>query len=130
MSLTQKQIQYLKEKAHSLSPVVTIGQKGITESLIKELDSSIENHELLKVKILGGDRDSRTAAAEELSRATSSETIQIVGNVITLFRRRRTRSSPCRRTNKQLVRKPNQACFPQARNANARDIPGILISVP
>ena len=35
MSLTQKQIQYLKEKAHSLSPVVTIGQKGITESLIK-----------------------------------------------------------------------------------------------
>lgn len=51
MSLTQKQIQYLKEKAHSLSPVVTIGQKGITESLIKELDSSIENHELLKVKI-------------------------------------------------------------------------------
>ncbi len=41
------------------------------------------------MKILGGDRDSRTAAAEELSRATSSETIQIVGNVITLFRQKK-----------------------------------------
>lgn len=92
MSLTQKQIQYLKEKAHSLSPVVNIGQKGITESLIKELDSSIENHELLKVKIQGGDRDSRTAAAEELSKATSSETVQIIGNVITLFRQQKKES--------------------------------------
>ena len=53
MELTTKQKLYLKSKAHDLKPVVMIGQKGVTDSVIEEIKTSIDHHELIKVKIAG-----------------------------------------------------------------------------
>ena len=51
MNLNKKQIQYLKGEAHSLKPVVLLGSNGLTEGVIAEIDSALEHHELIKVKI-------------------------------------------------------------------------------
>ena len=62
MSLNSHQRQFLKAQAHSLKPVVLLGNDGLSESVLKELDSSIEHHELIKVELqCYSDRETTTA---------------------------------------------------------------------
>ena len=42
----------LKKLAHNLKPVVLVGQKGITETLLQAVDKALEDHELIKVKFI------------------------------------------------------------------------------
>lgn len=50
-TLTPKQRQYLKAKAHALKPLIQIGKAGATPALVDELDRVLEVHELVKVKL-------------------------------------------------------------------------------
>lgn len=56
----------LTASAHHLNPVVTIGKDGLAESVISELDRSLLKHELIKIKVLEGDRDQRTSLLEQI----------------------------------------------------------------
>ena len=56
-TLSTKEILALRAQAHNLNPVVMIGQHGLTESVIKETDAALNAHELIKVRILGDDRE-------------------------------------------------------------------------
>ena len=87
--LARDQILYLKSNAHELKPVVIIGQKGITDSVIDEIKSSLDHHELLKVKVNGANKDNRDEAAAELCRLTGAEFVQMLGNVLTLFKQKK-----------------------------------------
>lgn len=91
MELTVKQKLYLKSRAHNLKPVVMVGQKGITDNLIKEADNAMNTHELIKIKI-AGERETREAAAAEIAARTNSGLVQIVGSNATLFRKRKEKS--------------------------------------
>ncbi|MBQ3683376.1 ribosome assembly RNA-binding protein YhbY [Succinimonas sp.] len=91
MELTVKQKLFLKSRAHQLKPVVMAGQKGITESLIKETLAALEAHELIKIKI-AGEREAREAAAQEISEKTGAALVQIVGGNATLFKKRKEKS--------------------------------------
>ncbi len=51
MTLNKKQIQYLKSLAHHLNPVVMIGNNGLTEGVLAEIEQSLSYHELIKIKI-------------------------------------------------------------------------------
>ena len=51
MNLTTKQKQYLKGLAHNLKPVVMLGQHGLTEGVLAEIDAALNHHELIKVKV-------------------------------------------------------------------------------
>ena len=87
MKLTEQQLKHLRGLAHKLKPVVIVGQHGLKETILQEIDNALEFHELIKVKISVGDRDMRDeiiGAILEHSRATL---IQRVGNMATLFRR-------------------------------------------
>ena len=59
MKLSTKQIAHLRGLAHSLNPVVMIGNNGLTENVIKEIELNLNSHELIKVKVSGDDRDVR-----------------------------------------------------------------------
>jgi RNA-binding protein len=76
----------LRTIAHSLSPVVTLAQKGLSENVSKELERALRDHELIKVKVLAGDRESRKALTQEICESTQAELVQSIGNVIVLFR--------------------------------------------
>ena len=86
MTPNNKHIRYLKTLCHSLSPVVRIGQKGVTDSVQAELETAIAHHELIKIKV-AGERDERRKIIAGLAEKSDSHVIQQVGQVAVLFRR-------------------------------------------
>ena len=85
--LTARQIRFLRARAHHCHPVVRIGQNGLTEAVIRELDSALVAHELVKIRIAGADAQSRAQWLETLCTRTGAETVQRIGHTATLFRR-------------------------------------------
>lgn len=73
--------------AHALKPIVLIGQNGITEAVIAELDSALQHHELVKVKMAGADREAREQGLTKLASHTQATVVQRIGGTATLFRR-------------------------------------------
>ncbi|MEE1286692.1 MAG: ribosome assembly RNA-binding protein YhbY [Ruminobacter sp.] len=92
MELTTKQKLFLKTKAHDLKPVVMIGQKGVTETVITEIITSIEHHELLKIKINSEDREQKEEIAQYIAEQTGSEIVQLMGKNLTLFKQNKKKS--------------------------------------
>lgn len=93
MELTTKQKLYLKAKAHDLKPVVMVGQKGLTENLIKEIISSIDHHELIKVKVSAEDKEAKEEIANYIAAQTESQVVQFMGNNLTLFKKNKKKSN-------------------------------------
>jgi RNA-binding protein len=87
MALSPSQQRYLRSLAHDLSPVILLGAKGATEAVLKELDLALSHHELVKVKLSGGDKEERQAQIDFLTEGTGAESIQQIGHVLVLFRR-------------------------------------------
>ena len=86
MNLTTKQKQYLKGIAHNLKPVVMLGQHGLTEGVLAEIDAALAHHELIKVKVAGEDRETKQLIAQAILRESRAEQVQMMGSVLTLFR--------------------------------------------
>ena len=80
--LAAKEIKSLKIKAHSLKPVVLLGQKGLTPAVLEEIDINLTSHKLMKIKLNQADKASRLALAEEIGTKLQAELIQIVGQVL------------------------------------------------
>jgi RNA-binding protein len=76
----------LKARAHALVPVVQVGQSGLSDAVVAEVDRALTAHALIKVKLGGADREARAALAEELSSRTSSADVQQVGKILVLWR--------------------------------------------
>ena len=85
--LNIKQKQYLKGLAHSLDPVVIIGEtKGLTDAVIKEINASLNAHELIKVRVFGDDRQVRMNLIEAICENTLAECVQHIGKLLVLYR--------------------------------------------
>jgi RNA-binding protein len=89
MHLTEKQRKHLRGLGHDLKPVVTIGDAGLTEGVIKETERALHDHELIKVKVRAGDREARDTLIETLTQRTTSELVTRIGHVAVLYRKRR-----------------------------------------
>lgn len=87
MSLSNALKKQYKAIAHNLKPVVMIGDKAITEGILKELDRALTDHELIKVKINIGDRDDRKAIIDELITQTESTLVQQIGKMAVLLKK-------------------------------------------
>lgn len=77
----------LKAKAHSLKPVIMIGQSGLKEAVLSEIELALDNHELIKVKIQSDDRDLRNQIRTEICLKTEAEFIQSIGKIIVIYRK-------------------------------------------
>ena len=87
MALSPSQRRYLRSLAHDLHPVILLGAKGATEAVLKELDLALSHHELVKVKLSGGDKEERDAQISFLAGGTRAESVQQIGHIVVLFRR-------------------------------------------
>jgi RNA-binding protein len=94
MPVTEKQRRWLKAQAHHLKPVVLVGQSGVTQGVLAELDGALAHHELLKTKIAAGDRELRDACIAELLAGTGALLVHRIGNVAVLFRANPKKPSP------------------------------------
>jgi RNA-binding protein len=89
MELSEKQKKHLRRLAHPLSPVVMLGNAGLTPGVVGELDRALTDHELVKVSARVGERAARDAILDELARRTSALMVQRIGNVGIFYRRRK-----------------------------------------
>lgn len=79
MNLSTKQKQHLKGLAHPLKPVVMLGNNGLTEGVLAEIEQALEHHELIKVKIASEDRDTKNLIVEAIVRETGACNVQVIG---------------------------------------------------
>ncbi|QIB65018.1 YhbY family RNA-binding protein [Kineobactrum salinum] len=77
----------LRAIGHKLNPVVTIAGNGLSETVLQEIERALQDHELIKVKLAVGDRDTRSALTAELCERTGAELVQSIGNVALIMRR-------------------------------------------
>lgn len=86
MNLTNKQKQFLKGLAHPLNPVVMLGNNGLTEGVVAEIDQALAHHELIKVKIAAEDREVKQLIVDAIVRETQAINVQVIGKVLVLYR--------------------------------------------
>ena len=86
MTLSNKQKQFLKGQAHSLKPVVLLGSNGLTEGVVVEIQSALEIHELIKVKVPTDDRETKALIFDAIIRETGATKLQTLGHTIVLYR--------------------------------------------
>lgn len=86
MKLSEAQKKHLRGIGHHLQPVIIVGDAGVSDSLLKEFDSTIDHHELIKVKVRAGDREQRDAMIGDLCDRGSAQLVARVGNVALLYR--------------------------------------------
>ena len=86
--LSERQRRHLRGLAHPLKPVVRLGAAGLTDAVAAEAERALADHELIKVKAPGGDREARDALFEVLAARTASALVHRIGNVAVLYRPR------------------------------------------
>ncbi len=98
MALTPSQLRELKKLAHPLKPVVIVGQHGLGENVLAEIDSTLDIHELIKVKLAGADKEDREALSGEIVGRLSATLVQIIGRVAIFYR-----ANPKKKKNRIVV---------------------------
>ncbi|MEL0629985.1 ribosome assembly RNA-binding protein YhbY [Psychromonas aquatilis] len=86
MNLSKKQKQFLKGLAHPLKPVVLLGQNGLTEGVLAEIENALSFHELIKVKVATDDRETKQLIIDAIVRETDSLAIAKIGHIVALYR--------------------------------------------
>jgi RNA-binding protein len=86
--LTPAERRALRARAHALHPVVMIGEAGLTPAVLKEVDIALKSHELIKIRVLGDDRDRRASLIGEICSALDAAPVQSIGKILVVFRPR------------------------------------------
>ncbi len=86
MQLNSTQKRYLRSLAHTLKPVVTIGNAGLNPSVLREIDLSLGHHELIKIKVNGCDRKQLASLADRLCEQTGAALAQLIGHTAVVYR--------------------------------------------
>ena len=86
MKLTNNQKKYLRSLAHDLKPFVMIGQNGLSESVLTEIDSTMLKHELIKIKLRVDNRKEKQQILEKITEFSHAELVQVIGGVLVIYR--------------------------------------------
>ena len=86
--LTSAEKKILRKNAHSLKPVVLIGQHGVNESVIAEIDSSLNAHELVKIRCRGSNREKFSEQCTQVRNELHAEIVQKIGSTFVLYRKK------------------------------------------
>ena len=78
----------LRARAHHLKPVVMIGEAGLTDAVLAEARRAIEVHELIKIRVLGDDRELRDALMQQICESLSCAPVQMIGKLLVVYRPR------------------------------------------
>jgi RNA-binding protein len=88
MPLKANQMRHLRTLAHNLKPVVLLGQHGLTDAVMAEIEIALARHELLKIRVPGMDRDDKRRVIEAICERSGAELVQAIGHMAVIFRPR------------------------------------------
>jgi RNA-binding protein len=86
-ALSIQERKRLRQIGHALNPVVMLGGQGLTENVVEETIRALNDHELIKVKIVAEDREARAALIEEIAQATDAQIVQTIGKIVLLYKK-------------------------------------------
>lgn len=86
MNLTPAERSRLRSEAHALDPVVLIGDAGLTPSVLKEIDASLNAHGLIKIRVAGDDRPARIGIYESVCAQLGAAPVQHIGKLLVVYR--------------------------------------------
>ncbi len=86
MPISDSQRRHLRKLAHHLKPVVIVGNAGLTENVVTEIDNSLAHHELIKVKINATDKTERQTIIEKISDQTAADWVLSIGHIAAFYR--------------------------------------------
>lgn len=86
LTITPTERRALKALAHALSPVVMIGEAGLSAGVIKELEQGLKSHELIKVKVFSDERETRETMLEEICQQLKAAPVQHIGKILVIYR--------------------------------------------
>ncbi len=84
--MTPSRRSELRAQAHALDPVVIIGDKGLTDEVLAEIDRSLRAHELIKIRAATGDRDARELWMDKICERLDAHAVQQIGKVLVVYR--------------------------------------------
>ena len=87
-ALTPAARQLLKGRAHRLEPVVMVGTDGLTPAVLAEVERALAAHELIKIRVLNADGDTRERFLVEICAATGAAPVQHIGKILIVYRSR------------------------------------------
>lgn len=85
--LSEKHRKQLRKLAHHRKVIVIIGQHGLTDNVMTEIDHALEAHELVKIRINAGEREERNGMIDRIAQQTHSDVVQRIGHIGVFFRR-------------------------------------------
>lgn len=86
LKITSAERSALRAQAHPLNPVVIIGEAGLTPGVLKEIDTSLDSHGLIKIRVFGDDREARLAVYETICSKLGAAPIQHIGKLLVVYR--------------------------------------------
>ena len=84
--LSPRRRSELRAEAHKLKPTVLIGDKGLTDEVLAEIERSLKAHELIKVRAAASERDARDAWLEAICARLQAHPVQRIGKVFVIYR--------------------------------------------
>ena len=84
--LNKQKLKFLRSLAHEASPIIWIGQHGLSPNVLEEVQKALEHHELVKIKLRVGERSEREKVSQSLCELTGAELVQKIGNTLTLYK--------------------------------------------
>ena len=87
MPLLENQKRDLRRRGHALKPIVIIGNAGLSEAVVREIDRSLEHHELMKVRLGGADREAKQRLIASICESCHAELVQSIGHIALIYRK-------------------------------------------
>lgn len=76
----------LRGMAHHLKPIVNIGQQGVTDAVVAQLNQALYDHELIKVKVIGTFEGELDDVAKDVVKATGAACVQQIGHILLFYK--------------------------------------------
>jgi putative YhbY family RNA-binding protein len=86
--MTPAERRALRARAHNLNPILQLGEKGLTDAVVAEIDRALAHHELIKIRAAPLNRDEREVALAGICERTGAQAVQHIGKVLVLYRER------------------------------------------
>jgi len=86
MPLSEHHRRHLRKMTHHLKPVVIVGNAGLTENVLAEIDNALAHHELIKVRIHAADKAERQSVIDKISAQTDSGWVTSIGHIAAFYR--------------------------------------------
>lgn len=84
--MTSKQRAYLKSLASNLDPIFQVGKSSLTPQVTEAIGEAFNTRELIKIAVLKNCMDDPREIAEIVAERTHSQTVQVIGKKIVLYK--------------------------------------------